>query len=306
MMNRAMKNNIQKSEKRNVNGILLLDKPSGMSSNIAVQKVKKIFKAKKAGHTGSLDPLATGMLPICFGDATKFSQYLLDADKSYLVSAKLGERTNTSDAEGEIVSKRDVPDYSLSELNQAFDVFRGEIEQVPSMFSAIKYQGQPLYKLARQGITIERKKRKIRVSHLQVIEYLNHVIHFEIHCSKGTYVRSLVDDFGEQLGCGAHIIQLRRLNVNAYRCEEMISLDQLETLSEQELQHFLLPIDSAIAHWPRVNVSTSMAFYLRQGQAVLMSKAPKSGWVRIYVNDQFIGIGEMQDSKIAPRRLIAN
>ena len=239
-MNRIIKvNNHNKSQ---VNGVLLLNKPSGMTSNAALQQVKRLLQAKKAGHTGSLDPLASGMLPMCFGRATKLCQHLLNADKRYFVRAKLGVRTNTSDQEGHVIATREVPALSAVAIDRAFDAFRGEIEQVPSMFSAIKHQGQPLYKLARQGIEVERKSRHIKIYELMVLDYQNSVVTFEVHCSKGTYIRTLVDDFGELLGCGAHVTYLHRLSVGPFQKEQMIPLDKIE--SDTERLRYLLSLES--------------------------------------------------------------
>ncbi|WP_373820062.1 tRNA pseudouridine(55) synthase TruB, partial [Glaesserella sp.] len=216
---------------RDVHGVFLLDKPQGVSSNDIMQKVKRLFQANKAGHTGALDPLATGMLPICLGEATKFSQFLLDADKRYLVTAKLGERTDTSDADGQIVQTRDVS-VTEQEILSALDSFRGEIMQVPTMFSALKHQGKPLYEYARAGITIEREARPITIFELKFVEYQVPYLTLEVHCSKGTYIRTLVDDLGESLGCGAHVVMLRRLSVANYPMDKMITIDDLQNLSE--------------------------------------------------------------------------
>ena len=205
---------------RDIHGVFLLDKPQGMSSNDIMQKVKRIFQANKAGHTGALDPLATGMLPICLGEATKFSQFLLDADKRYLVTAKLGERTDTSDAEGQIVETREVK-VKTPEILTALEQFRGDILQVPTMFSALKHNGKPLYEYARQGITVEREARPITIFELNFIEYNAPYLTLEVHCSKGTYIRTLVDDLGEALGCGAHVTMLRRTAVADYPTEKM-------------------------------------------------------------------------------------
>src|SRR3990167_5521161 len=204
-----------------LNGIFLLDKSIGISSNGALQRVKRLLQAKKAGHTGSLDPLATGMLPICFGDATKFSQYLLDSDKTYVVTMQLGVRTTTSDIEGEIVSMRSVPNFSLDDINAAFEKFRGTTQQIPSMFSALKHNGVPLYEYARIGMTIERLSRPITIYELTVLSIENNHVNFTVKCSKGTYVRTLVDDVGEVLECGAHVTQLRRISVGPYLENQM-------------------------------------------------------------------------------------
>lgn len=302
-----MKGQRSNNTKRQIDGILLLDKPTGITSNAALQRVKRHYNASKAGHTGSLDPLASGMLPICFGEATKFSQYLLEADKTYLVEAKLGVRTTTSDAEGEVVSEKPVANYTLADLDQAFAKFRGEIEQVPSMFSAIKHQGQPLYKIARQGIVVERESRKLTVHRLDVLSYRDEIVKFELKCSKGTYVRTIVDDFGEHLGCGAHVISLRRLNVGPYEVSGMVTLETLEQQSQfDQLDQYLLPTDTSIKEWPELSIAPNLAFYLQQGQSVFIPNAPANGWVRLVMKDgTFIGVGEIESGgKVAPRRLV--
>lgn len=300
---------IEQQSKKNIDGIFLLDKPKGITSNAALQQVKRLFNARKAGHTGSLDPLATGMLPICFGEATKFSQYLLNADKTYEVVAQLGIRTTTADAEGEPVEKRDVVEYSPEFLEKCIAKFRGHIEQVPSMYSALKHNGQPLYKLARQGIEVERKARPVEIMQLQLLEQKPEQLRLFVHCSKGTYVRNLVEDLGETLGCGAHVIELRRLSTGPYQAPNMVTMEQLQQCAEQDsadLQAFVLPIDTAFDHWPTVQVAESAAFYIRNGQAVRVAEAPQDGWVRL-LNQQleFLGLGEiLDDGRIAPRRLI--
>ncbi len=297
----------KKNDKRNVNGILLLDKPEGITSNRALQIVKRIFFAAKAGHTGSLDPLASGMLPLCFGEATKLSQYLLTADKTYQVTAQLGIRTTTGDKEGEILSEKPVPKFSVEQIDHFFNQFRGNIEQIPSMFSALKHKGQPLYKLARQGIDIPREKRQLTVFSLKVLSVVENNIQFTLHCSKGTYVRTLVDDFGEVLGCGAHVIELRRLSVGTFESHQMVDLETLENLPESELNKYLLPSTLAILHWPELILPESSLFYLRQGNPIVVAHAPTSGWVRLMDKQgQFIAIGEvMPDGKIAPRRIFS-
>lgn len=295
--------------KRPVNGILLLDKPLHMSSNQALQAVKRLFAASKAGHTGSLDPLATGMLPICFGKATRLAEHLLTANKSYQVIMRLGIRTTTGDAEGEILAERAVPNFNLSDLETTLNQFRGEIKQVPSMYSALKRNGQPLYKLARQGITVEREVRHLTIYQLSVINYTANTIEFELHCSKGTYVRTLVDDFGEVFGCGAHVVSLRRTQVGDFSPSAMVNLEKLqaerEQISPESLDRYLLPIESVLVHWPGLKIAENTLFYLRQGSPVVIAQAPLSGWVRLLDKQgQFIGIGEVQeDGRVAPRRL---
>ncbi len=301
---------------RDVHGIILLDKPSGITSNDALQQVKRIYNAAKAGHTGALDPLATGMLPICFGEATKFSQFLLDADKRYRVTVRLGVRTDTSDSEGSVISVRPVS-VTESQLSLALDKFRGDILQVPSMFSALKHQGRPLYEYAREGIEIEREARPISIYSLELLEFTDDAVSLEVHCSKGTYIRSLVDDLGELLGCGAHVIQLRRTQVAKYPNDKMLSLEKLnEILDEcreqgipprEKLDYYLLPMDSAVSNLPEVNMSSILAAYVTQGQAVMVPHALTEGFVRMTVGPEaeFIGVGEIdEDGKVAPRRLV--
>lgn len=301
---------------RDVHGIVLLDKPTGISSNDALQQVKRIYNAAKAGHTGALDPLATGMLPLCFGEATKFSQFLLDADKRYTVTARLGVRTDTSDSEGSVVSVRPVS-VTKEQLLAALVPFRGDILQVPSMFSALKHQGRPLYEYAREGIEIEREARPITIFSIELLSFSEERFSLEVHCSKGTYIRSLIDDIGELLGCGAHVTQLRRTQVAKYPYEKMVTLTQLTELLEQSkeqgippkelLDPILLPMDSAVGSLPEVNMSEVLAAYVTQGQAVMVPHAPIAGYVRmtVGVNAEFIGVGEIDpDGKVAPRRLV--
>lgn len=301
---------------RDVHGILLLAKPSGITSNDALQQVKRIYNAAKAGHTGALDPLATGMLPICLGEATKFSQFLLDADKRYQVTAKLGERTNTSDADGTIISTRPLT-FTEPQLQQALMSFRGGSLQVPSMFSALKHQGKPLYEYAREGIEVEREARPITVYELNVLEFSGDKLVLDIHCSKGTYIRTIIDDLGEMLGCGAHVTQLHRSQVANYPAERMLTIEQLQAIFErckaegrpprEELDPLLLPMDTAVDSLPEVNMSAVVASYVTQGQAVQVAQVPTTGFVRMTVGDEreFIGVGEIDDDgKVAPRRLV--
>ncbi|SUI88202.1 tRNA pseudouridine synthase B [Shewanella putrefaciens] len=301
---------------RFIDGIVLLDKSTGMSSNFALQRVKRFFNANKAGHTGALDPLATGMLPVCLGEATKFSQHLLDADKRYLVTAKLGERTDTSDSDGEVVQTRPVT-FTEAQLLSALEHFRGDTQQVPSMYSALKYQGQPLYKYAREGIEVPRESRPITVFELNFISLEGDELTLDIHCSKGTYIRTIIDDLGEMLGCGAHVIMLRRTQVAQYPYAKMVTLEQLEALVTQAheqqidqsvlLDPLLLPMDTAVADFPEVNVPEASAAYLMQGQAVRVTGLKADTLVRITLGDahRFVGIGAMNDDGLlAPKRLI--
>ena len=296
--------NIKKT-RRDVHGVLLLDKPEGMTSNDALQKVKRIFNAKKAGHTGALDPLATGMLPICFGEATKFSQYLLDSDKRYRVIAKLGQRTDTSDADGQVICTKPV-NVTQTQIDEALSHFRGDILQVPTMFSALKYQGKPLYEYARQGIVIEREARPISVYENQFIQYdfAKQELTLEIHCSKGTYIRTIIDDLGELLGCGAHVIYLRRLQVSNYPVDKMISLDELQNISEKE--PLLMPVDSPLQASRKVVLSESQGKDILLGRTVTVeSSVPVETLVRIYQEQQFIGAGSQILNKLSPKRLIS-
>lgn len=301
---------------RDINGVLLLDKHQGLSSNDVLQKVKRIYNANKAGHTGALNPLATGMLPICLGESTKFSQFLLDADKRYRVIARLGQRTNTSDADGEVVQERPV-EFTQEQLDAALEQFRGDSQQIPSMYSALKHQGKPLYEYARQGIDVPREARDITVYELQFIRWEGDELELEIHCSKGTYIRTIIDDLGEVLGCGAHVTYLRRVQVSNYPSERMVSLEQLQQMvaaAEEAgveprtvLDPLLLPMDTAASHLPEINLTDVVAAYVLQGQPVQVQGLPAEGMVRINVGEKrrFIGVGEVDDQgRLAPRRLV--
>lgn len=303
---------------RPVNGVLLLDKPYDISSNNALQKARHLYFAQKAGHTGALDPLATGMLPICFGEGTKFSQFLLDTDKTYQVTAKLGIRTDTSDVDGEVVSEKPV-NVTQDELELAVDKFRGITQQIPSMYSALKYQGQPLYKYAREGIEVPRESRTIEVYRLDILRFEGDEVDMEIHVSKGTYIRTIVDDMGELLGCGAHVSALRRVAVGSYPREKMVTFEQLEALLEQAkeqeispselLDPLLLPMNTAVVGMPSVLVDEMSANFLRLGNPVQGYNAPSDGLVQVYVGDEldnaeFIGVGQIdKDGLVAPKRI---
>jgi tRNA pseudouridine55 synthase len=301
---------------RAIDGVLLLNKPTGVSSNGILQRVKRIYFAQKAGHTGALDPLATGMLPICLGEATKFSQFLLDSDKRYQVTAQLGVRTNTSDSDGEIVEQREVR-VNAQDIEAALQAFRGPINQVPSMFSALKHQGKPLYAYAREGITIEREARPITVYENNFISLEGDMLTLDVHCSKGTYIRTIIDDLGEALGCGAHVVKLHRSQVATYPSERMVSLEQLEALLEQAQQQeiapkylldpLLLPMDSAVAHLAEVNIPQALGDYLLHGQPLQIAGAPLDQVFRLTIGEQrrFVGIGQVNDDGlVAPKRLI--
>ena len=292
---------------RDIDGVFLLDKPQGMSSNDIMQKVKRLFQANKAGHTGALDPLATGMLPICLGEATKFSQFLLDADKRYVVTAKLGERTDTSDAEGQVVETRPV-NVETSQILTALEQFRGDILQVPTMFSALKHNGKPLYEYARAGITVEREARPITIFELNFIKYQAPFLTLEVHCSKGTYIRTLVDDLGEVLGCGAHVTVLRRTAVADYPAEKMMTWDALQALAEQgDLDQHLLPIDTAVSKLPALKLNAEQSKSIGFGQRVKFTNEAKlRGQVRLFSDKNiFLGVALIDDNNvIRPQRLI--
>ncbi|RLA47192.1 MAG: tRNA pseudouridine(55) synthase TruB [Gammaproteobacteria bacterium] len=298
---------------RPIDGILILDKPLGVSSNRALQMVKRLYGAAKAGHTGSLDPLATGVLPLCFGEATKFSRFLLDADKAYQSTFVLGVATATGDAEGEVLETSNASHIIEADVSRALAAFRGEIEQVPSMFSAIKQNGQPLYKLARQGIEVQRKARKVVIKHLELRAYRGGdrpEVDIYLECSKGTYVRSIAEDLGRALGCGAHVSALRRTRAGPFSIEGSVGIAALEALKSNErmaeMDALLLSADTALGGLPLVRLTESGGYYIRQGQPVQVPNAPSDGMVRVALETgEFLGIGEiLDDGRVAPRRLI--
>ncbi len=295
--------------RRNVSGIILLDKPKGFSSNAALQKVRWLLNAEKAGHTGSLDPLATGVLPLCFGEATKFSQYLLDADKGYETLMQLGVTTTTADAEGDVLEEREVT-IGRAEIEAALPAFRGPIRQVPPMYSALKRDGQPLYKLARAGQVVEREPRSVTINRLELLGVEGDQARLDVACTKGTYIRTLVEDLGHVLGCGAHVAELRRTQAGPFSLAQTVTLEELEQVhadgGHEAVDQFLMPSDSGLEHWPLVHFSEHSAFYWLHGQPVRAPDAPQFGMVRVQDhNGRFIGIGEVsEDGRIAPRRLI--
>lgn len=292
--------------RRVVNGIVLLDKPSGCSSNHALQRVKRLFNARKAGHTGSLDPLASGMLPLCLGEATKISGLLLDADKTYQVTARLGQRTDTADADGQVVETAAVPELDEAGVSSVMAMFLGPGQQVPPMYSALKVDGQRLYKLARKGEQVERAPRNIVIHDLRLLGLEAERLTFQVRCSKGTYVRSLVEDVAARLGTLAHVEVLRRVEVGSFSGEQMHSLEQLEAMAESDsLDQVLLPVDAALAEWPRVDLDAGGRTRLLQGQKLALEADFPAGKLRIYGPDgDFLGIGEAGPERIlVPRRL---
>ena len=287
--------------------MLLLDKPIGYSSNQALQKIKLLYQAAKAGHTGTLDPLATGLLPLCFGEATKFAHFLTDADKVYIATLKFGITTNTGDAEGEVLSVKDV-NFSKMQLEQVCSQFVGVISQIPPMYSALKHEGKAMYEYARAGVEIERAARTITIHNIEINAFDQDVATITVKCSKGTYIRTLAEDIGAQLGCGAHLIGLRRTATANYQINQAITLEQFEAMSPAQRALLLLPADSAVQHLPAITLDADSTFYLQQGQAIWQSGAVPQGLIRLY-NEQheFLGLGELQsDGKIAPKRLIVN
>ncbi|MCY4265113.1 MAG: tRNA pseudouridine(55) synthase TruB [Gammaproteobacteria bacterium] len=301
----------RKNKGRAIDGIVLLDKPAGLTSNAALQQVKTLYEAAKAGHTGSLDPLATGVLPLCLGEATKVSGFLLESDKQYLVRVKLGQRTDTGDSEGSVIESADASGITLKAVQEALEGFRGEIDQVPSMYSAIKKDGVPLYRLARKGVEVERKARTVTVFSLNLLSFKNQELELDIACSKGTYIRTIADDLGQELGCGAHVVALRRVRVGEFNEQYCITIDALQQTKDdagfENLDRFLIPMDEALGNLPEVRLPPVTADCVRHGQAVVVRHLPASGLVRLYEEEQFIGIGNINDDgKVAPRRLVVN
>lgn len=302
---------------RSVHGVFLLNKPIGLTSNQALQRVRRLFDANKAGHTGALDPLATGVLPLCLGEATKFSQFLLDSNKYYRSTFTFGISTATGDSEGDIIAQQDASNITKQQIENAMQAFIGDIEQIPSMYSALKHNGQPLYKLARKGIDIERPARNITVFEYQLLNYrpsTNPEVDVQVHCSKGTYIRSLAADLGAALGCGAHVSKLHRHKAGPFEECHAITLDELERLRSEgpadQLDRLLMPMDTPISHLPYVEFDKVTAGYLQLGQSVTSNKAFRQGQegdiVRVFrEGGDFLGIGTItEEGKVAPKRLI--
>lgn len=290
----------------NIDGILLLDKPQGLTSNQALQDVKYLYRACKAGHTGSLDPIATGLLPLCFGEGTKVSQFLLDSDKTYISQFRLGVETDTYDAEGEVVAEQEVK-VSHADVEKALKHFEGDIEQIPPMYSAVKLGGKALYKLAREGVEVEREPRQVRIHSIRILGWpADNTIELEVCCSKGTYVRALAHDLGQILGCGAHMTALRRTRVGELKLDDAATIDEIRQLEPENRGHLLAPIDDALQGLPEVTLTSLATHYLLQGQPVSMTHGHSPGWVRLYEPEhEFIGMGEvLDDGRVAPRRLM--
>lgn len=298
-------NRVAKREKRAISGVLLLDKPIGVSSNGALQHAKRLYRAAKAGHTGNLDPIASGLLPVCFGEATKFSQYLTDSDKRYEAVIKLGETTDTGDAEGQVLERRPVA-VTRPQLEAVLNQFVGVIEQVPPMYSALKHQGRPLYDYARKGVEIERSARRVTIHEIALLDFAGDVLRIAVACSKGTYIRVLAEDIGKVLGCGAHMTGLRRTQVGGFSLSEAVALDQIEAMAETARDALLLPVDVLTQAFPSVCLDRDSAFYFRRGQAIWQPRLEVHRLYRIYDEKQsFIGMAEVTDEgKLAPKRLV--
>jgi tRNA pseudouridine55 synthase len=293
-----------KAQRQPVDGVLLLNKPVGITSNAALQKAKWLLNAKKAGHTGTLDPFADGLLPLCFGEATKFSAYLLDADKRYRAVLQLGVTTSTGDPEGAVLLTREVA-VSCDDVNALLPRFTGEIEQIPPMHSALKHQGRPLYEYARQGIEIERRPRRVHIRALQLLECAPPRVVLDVQCSAGTYVRTLAQDIGEALGCGAHLVALTRTAAGGFALEHAHALAELEALPAEKRQSLLSAADDLVAHLPSVELNAAAAEALCQGRTVPLASCP-AGLTRVYREDRrFIGLGEVIEDRLVPRRLIS-
>lgn len=297
---------------RDVNGILVIDKPQGVTSNGILQQVKRLYGAAKAGHTGALDPLATGVLPLCFGEATKFSQMMLDSDKAYITTAKLGIRTETGDSEGAVVEEKPVPALTEAQVEAVLENFRGDIQQVPSMYSALKHQGKPLYEYAREGIVIDRPARPVTIYELKLLAVREQELDLAVTCTKGTYIRSLVEDIGEALGCGAHVSALRRTLASGYTLANARDVKDLEAMRErgESLDGLLLPPESALTIFPEHRLAGPALVSILNGQPVRIPGQSLEGFVRIYGDRSFVGLAEAMpegdDTNLVPRRLVKN
>jgi len=292
-----------KISRQRVDGVLLLNKPVGLTSNAALQKAKWLLAARKAGHTGTLDPFANGLLPLCFGEATKFSAYLLESDKRYRATLRLGVTTSTGDPEGEVLAERPV-EVRCEDVAAALPRFTGEIEQIPPMHSALKHQGRPLYEYARAGIDIERPPRRVRITALTLVDYAPPRVVLDVACSAGTYVRTLAQDIGEALGCGAHLTGLTRTAAGGFELVETYTLTALETLSPEARHALLQPPDCLVAHLPALQLDDPAARALCQGRTVEHA-TPAAGLMRVYRNTDFLGVADVENGRIKPRRLTA-
>ena len=289
----------------NVHGVILLDKSSGLSSNGALQDVRRLFNANKAGHTGSLDPLATGVLPLCLGEATKVCSFLLNTDKRYQATLLLGVTTDSGDTEGKVLSTSEVPDLSVEEIEHCLSVFKGNISQVPPMYSALKHQGKRLYELAREGKVVDRKPREVAIHQLDLLSFNSNKLVLDVRCSKGTYIRSLAEDIGRKLGCGATISQLRRLAVGHLHLDRCFTIEQLSLFKQKdELERCLIPADEILSDWPEIALDTRQCQSIQNGQPIVLPANDLQGLVRMYSEDLFVGIGQLIPAgQLIPKRL---
>lgn len=295
---------MKKSSYRHLSGVFLLNKPLGLSSNCALQKVRRLFNAQKAGHTGALDPLATGLLPICLGEATKFSHYLLDSTKRYQTTVKLGQTTATGDVEGEILQQRDVLALTEANIEQVLEQFRGDIKQVPPMYSALKREGRPLYELARQGIEIEREARPVTIYELKLLSFTEDSLTLDVTCSKGTYIRVLGEDIGEALGCGGHLTKLHRVQTGHFEIDPNYTIEYLESLSLEQRDALLLPVYAPVEHFPRVQLPEGREKYFGNGQESNIEHEAAAE-VLVFDGERCLGLAEITDKKrLVPKRLL--
>lgn len=302
----------RKPRGRRFDGVLLLDKPQGITSNAALQTVKRIYNADKAGHTGSLDPLATGMLPILFGEGTKLSRLLLEADKIYTTVAKLGVTTDSGDSDGEVLETKAVPSFSDEQIEAVLATFRGEGEQIPSMFSALKKDGKKLYELAREGIEVEREPRPVNIFELTLTDRGDDWLALKVHCSKGTYVRTLVEDIGQALDCGAHVVELRRTDVAGFDASRMVTMDHLNALRDERefeaMDQLCGPIESLADHLPRFELTAEEVSWIVQGQSLIIPGAPTTGDLALVDSEgHLVALGAMaDDGRVGPTRLLVS
>lgn len=293
---------------REIDGILNFDKPVGISSNQALQQVRQLYRARKAGHCGSLDPLASGVLPICLGEATKFSSFLLAAGKRYRAECRLGQTTTTGDAEGELLEQRDV-EVDQDRVEAALESFRGEIMQVPPMYSALKHQGKRLYQLAREGIQVERKPRPVTIHGLDMVALTDDCLTLDVRCSKGTYIRTLAEDIGAVLGCGAHLLALRRTAVDNFNLEDAVSIESLQALAPagmERIDRLLQPVATALSQFPELELDAAGSLEICQGKRVQTAASVVTGLHRLRSADgRFLGLGEVfAGGELAPKRLM--
>ncbi|MDC5279828.1 tRNA pseudouridine(55) synthase TruB [Acinetobacter baumannii] len=294
----------QKISRRHISGVFLLNKPLGLSSNAALQKVRWLYRAQKAGHTGALDPLATGLLPICLGEATKFSHYLLDSTKRYQTTVRLGQTTTTGDVEGDILQERPIPVLSKELIEQTLEKFRGDIQQVPPMYSALKKEGKPLYELARKGIEIEREARPVTIYVLEIIEFTENSITLDVTCSKGTYIRVLGEDIGEALGCGGHLTMLHRIQTGHFELIPSYTIEYLESLTEEQREALLLPVYAPIDHFLKIQVPEGREKYFCNGLESNIDHSAEAE-VLVFSDERCLGLAEITDKKrLVPKRIL--